>query len=214
MKYRIGIVDAHPIFRHGVKHLINNTEDLILDLEAESRTSTLSLLDTIELHVLLLSTNLPQTESIELARELFEKKLMTKIIVLSAYEEDWSLMFEMFAWRVAGYLSKKESSAIVIDCVRKCIRGELGWVSHQIEKAFQILPSNLGKLKYDLSPREQKILILLAYGASNRYISSELFLAEKTVKNKITELYEKIGVKKRSEVIAWAWQNGFFNKKK
>jgi DNA-binding NarL/FixJ family response regulator len=111
-----------------------------------------------------------------------------------------------------GYLVKDEHPRAIVDGVRAVARGEVwlsktvlgGLVEHSL-KGEAVTPTS------PVTPREMDVLRLVAHGRYNEQIASTLGIAEGTVKNHITNLYDKLEVHSRAELVAYAWQNGLVN---
>lgn len=204
----IVIADLHPIVRIGVRCLLKQTADLILLGEAAHAEEAVRLVEHLEPHVLLLGMNLPVTESLNVAEQVHEAALPVRILVWSALEEE-HYVFEMLARGVSGYLTKGASPERLLSALRQVASGEKGLLSAPVAARLRPpqAPDAIGLIS-GLSRRENEVLSLLAQGYDNEHIAERLYLSPKTVKNHITSLYDKLGVGKRAEVVAWAWRHG------
>lgn len=155
--------------------------------------------------LLLLGMNLPAGESLELARQLNEAGAPVRILVLSAYDEE-QYVFEMLAYGVAGYLTKDEPPETILQAIDDIAGGETGWLSPRI--AARLAKRRTPDIPLSLSRREQEVIRLIAQGATNLHIAETLHIAADTVKNHITNIYGKLGIRRRAEAVAWAWRHG------
>jgi DNA-binding NarL/FixJ family response regulator len=129
------------------------------------------------------------------------------VLILTAYcdPENVSGMLKAGA---RGYLLKEEEPDAVVQAVRALAEGRT-WISPLAVKALvEELPDGADTPAVDLSEREHDVLRLLAEGLDNPRIAETLSIAEGTVKNHVTNIYEKLGVHSRAEAVAWAWKRG------
>jgi len=199
---RVVVADFHPIVRIGVRCLLKQTADLSLLAEAANAEETVRLAENLEPHVLLLSMNLPVTESLKVAERLHGAASPVRILVWSALEEE-HYIFEMFARGISGYLTKVEPPERLLSSLRRVDSGEVGVLSARI--AARLRPPQAPEFVSQvsgLSRREREVLLLLAQGYDYEHIAERLYLSPKTVKNHITNLYDKLEVRKRAEAVA------------
>lgn len=205
---RVVVADFHPIVRIGVRCLLKQTADFSLLGETADAEEAVRLAEELEPHVLLLSMNLPVAESLKVAERLHEAASAARVLVWSALEEE-HYVFEMLARGVSGYLTKGESPERFLAALQRVARGEIGLLSARVAARLRPphAPETISQVS-GLSRREREVLGLLAQGYDNEHIAEQLYLSSKTVKNHVTNLYDKLGVRRRAEVVAWAWRHG------
>jgi DNA-binding NarL/FixJ family response regulator len=129
------------------------------------------------------------------------------VLALSAFADD-KYVYGMLQAGAAGYVLKEE--ALDVAAVRAVARGE-AWYSQQVmakvtawARGETVSPPGVA----GLTGREMEVLRLLARGWGNKRIAEELVISERTVKNHVTSIYAKLGVRSRAEAVAWAWEHG------
>jgi len=162
--------------------------------------------------VLLLDLELPGLSGVEVARRLRQDGPAARVLVLSAHDDEAHIL-GLLEHGAAGYLSKAEAPGSIVDAVRGVARGETGWFSQSVaatvaRAARERTRSTQADKLFTLTPRERQVLVLLARGHDNSRIAGELDISEGTVKNHITNIYDKLRVHSRTEAGAWAWRHG------
>lgn len=210
---RVLLADDHPVVRNGIRQLLEEAPDLAVIGEAADGATALQLVEGLAPDVLLLDMELPIVSGVEVARRLAVAGAPVRILGLSAYD-DPAYIFGLLNSGASGYLTKDEALTMVAEAVRGVAGGETGWLSrrvaarvmqrHQEQRARPDLPTESPAL----SEREDQVLRLAARGAANEQIAATLCLSTGTVKNHVTSIYSKLGVRSRAAAIAWAWQRG------
>lgn len=208
---RIVIADDHDLFREGLKQLLETVEDLTVVGEASTGKQAVLLVEMHRPDVVLMDISMPEMDGIEATEAIVARGLNTPVIVLTMYADDEYAIHAIRAG-AKGYLLKSSRSEEVIRAIRLAAAGgsaidpALGAV---LMREFQrLLNRSPGEAKQQLSSREQQFLELLVKGHNNRQIASELDLAESTVKNNLSALFQKIGVRDRTQAVLYAISNG------
>jgi DNA-binding NarL/FixJ family response regulator len=202
------VADDHPIVRDGIRQELAKHPDLRILGEATSGDEALQLTRELRPAVLLLDINMPGQRAPQVARAVAGLEHPPRILVLSAYG-DIEIVLEMMKAGVTGYVLKDEDPSRIVEGIRAVAAGET-WlsaaVSHGIARgAIRSLRSGP---QPKLTSREEQVLGLMARGISNDKIAGELSLTIGTVKNHVSNIYLKLGVRSRAEAVAWAWQHG------
>ncbi|CAN5186594.1 response regulator transcription factor [soil metagenome] len=206
---RVLLVDDHEIVRRGLKALLETEDDLTVVGEAGSVAEAVHRAGLDSPDVVVLDVRLPDGSGIEACREILSSFPDVEVLMLTSYADEEALMSAILAG-ASGYLLKRIDSKVLVDAVRRVGRGESLLDDEMVSKLFDRLrggkPTDplLGKL----SEQERKVLDLIAAGQTNRQITEELFLAEKTVKNYVSNLLTKLGMSRRSEAAAYAARVG------
>lgn len=154
--------------------------------------------------LVIMDVRLPDGSGVEACRDIRSGFPDVKVLMLTSYADEEALMSAILAG-ASGYLLKRIDSAELIESVRKVGRGESLLDPEMVTKLFSRLrggaPSD--PLLSKLSEQERKILDLIAVGRTNRQIAEDMFLAEKTVKNYVSNLLGKLGMARRSEAAAY-----------
>lgn len=194
---RVLIADDHPVWRHGVKTLLNAESDVVVVAEAADGEEALRALRAGEFDVAVLDMEMPGMTGVEVAQAVKAEHLPVRILALSSYD-DPSYVTGLMQNGAAGYLTKDQPPELIVEAVRAVARGQGRWfVSPAADPADA------------LSSRERDVLHLLAEGKSNGDIAGALFISENTVRSHLTTVYAKIGVASAREAVVWAWRTGF-----
>jgi DNA-binding NarL/FixJ family response regulator len=208
---RVFLVDDHPVVRQGIRSLLSSFSDIQVVGEADSSFVVASQMEPAQPDVLLLDIRLGGANGIEVARKLRREQPSVKIIILTTYD-DAEYLQQALAADVHGYLLKSASHEQLAEAIRAVHRGERllspPLVSKVMEQ-FGHLARIRSREESGLSDQELQVLREIANGANNRQIAERLFWSEATVKRKIQDIIEKLGVANRAQAIAEAIRNGW-----
>lgn len=207
---RVLVVDDHPIVRQGVRSLLSNCEDMELVGEAENASRALELAGQARPDVILLDIRMPGTNGIEAARALGRQNPDAKLLMLSSFDDD-EYVAQALQAGVQGYVLKSASDETLASAVRAAYRGERVLsppVMDRLVQQFTDLSREHALHQLGLTEEETRILSLLAGGASNPRIAAELYISETTVKRKLQDIFEKLGVTTRAQAAAEAVRRG------
>lgn len=202
---KVFLLDDHELVRRGLASLISNEEDLIVVGEAGTAREALELIPVCLPDVAVLDVRLPDGDGVEVCRELRSNYPTVSCLMLTSFAEDDALASAVLAG-ASGYLLKQIRGNDLINSIRHVGHGRSLISTSDSSKAFDLLRTNLqSKTKLEtLTSQENKILDLISQGMTNKQIAETLFLAEKTVKNYVSHLLAKLGMKRRSEAAAYA----------
>lgn len=209
---RVVLADDHPVLRSGVRSALDRAPGIEVVGEGSDGEDALRLAQELRPDVLLLDMEMPRKPGVEVARELTDAGSPVRVLALSAYDDE-EYVLGLLSTGAAGYLTKEEAPQTIVEAVRGVARGEEGWLSRratarvvrQTGRSAQGSPRVRAPM---LSERELEVLRLLAKGSDNTRIAAVLYISEGTVKNHITNIYAKAGLRSRAEAVAWAWQSG------
>ena len=201
---KILLVDDHEIVRRGIRGLLEGHEDLVVVGEAASAAEAVRRTGSDSPDLVIMDVRLPDGSGVEACRDIRSGFPDVKVLMLTSYADEEALMSAILAG-ASGYLLKRIDSAELIESVRKVGGGESLLDPAMVARLFDRLrggtPSD--PLLSKLSEQERKILDLIAAGRTNRQIAQDMFLAEKTVKNYVSNLLGKLGMARRSEAAAY-----------
>ena len=199
---RVFLLDDHEVVRRGLRELLESEGDLAVVGEASTAAEALARIPLHRPDVAVLDVRLPDGDGVEVCREVRSRHPEVACLVLTSYADDEALAAATRAG-AAGYLLKQVRGTDLVDAVRRVGRGE-SLLGPNAPHAPPERPAGPEEELGDLSPRERRILGLIAEGKTNRQIAAEVFLAEKTVKNYVSNLLAKLGMERRSEAAAYA----------
>ena len=208
---RVVIADDHDLFREGLRQLLASVDDVEVAGEASDGKQAVELVKLHSPDVILMDISMPEMDGIQATEVIVKNYPNTHVVVLTMYADDEYAIHAIRAG-AKGYLLKNTRSNEVIRAIRLAAAGgssidpALGPV---LMREFQrLLNSSPSNSKQQLTDRELRFLELLSRGRNNRQIADELDLAESTVKNNLSALFQKIGVRDRTQAVLYAFQNG------
>ena len=207
---RVLIVDDHAIVRQGVRSVLANHPDIEVAGEADSAAALFANIPSARPDIVLLDIRMPGQNGIETATRLKRDWPAIKIIILSTYDDD-EYLFGALRAGAEGYLLKSASPEVLADALRQVGRGErlLGpGLVDRVLRQFQDLAQEKTRLESGLSDQELEVLRLIAAGATNKEIADRLYWSEVTVKRKVQDILEKMGVANRPQAVAEAARRG------
>ncbi len=214
MPIRILIVDDQRLIREGIRTLLELEPDFVVAGEAEDGQAALDQYDAVRPDVVLMDVRMPRLNGVETTRRLRQRWPEARVIILTTFDDD-AYVFDGLRAGALGYLLKDVSAQELAAAVREVAAGGAliePSVARKVLAEFSRLtePARpaLEHLPEPLSEREQEILRLLALGANNRQIASQLFLAEGTVRNYVSTILDKLGVEDRTQAALRARELG------
>ncbi len=203
---RVLLVDDQALFREALATLLSVRDDIEVVGEAANGDEALRRAADLEPDVALMDLRMPVLDGIAATRRLRVEQPHVRVIALTTFDDDEDVFAALRAGAV-GYLLKDVSSARLVEAILAASRGESVLqpsVAAKVVARFAQLPADDGQprpqpLVVPLSERELEVVRLLAEGHSNREIADALFLAEGTVKNHVTNVLGKLGVRDRTQ---------------
>jgi two-component system, NarL family, response regulator DevR len=201
---RLFLVDDHEIVRRGLCELLEAQDDLEVIAQAGSIDEALAL-DLQGVDVAVLDVRLPDGSGVDLCRQLREANPELGCLMLTSFADSDALNASYLAG-ARGYVLKNVRGDDLITSIRRVANGEMLLTPEQIERARERLRRQITEdIRLEsLSPQERRILDLLSEGLSNREIADVMFLAEKTVKNYVSNMLAKLGFQRRTEAALFA----------
>lgn len=222
MQTRIAIIDDHELFREGVKRILEFEKSFSVVAEGEDGCEAVEIVEEYSPDVVLLDINMKNTNGIEATKQLIEAYPEAKAIILSIHDEE-AYVTHALKTGAAGYMLKEMDSDELIEAV-KVVAGGGSYihpkVTHKLIREYRRLANEQSRgTGYQqpevrvplhlLTSRECEVLQLLADGKSNRSIGETLFISEKTVKNHVSNILQKMNVNDRTQAVITAIKNGW-----
>ncbi len=204
----IMIVDDHSMIREGLKQLLELDGDMRVVEEASDGVECLEKIGTAKPDVLLLDINMPRMNGLEVLAKLKEKKIKTKVLVLTVHNEI-DYLLKAVEIGINGYLLKDSESSELKKAIVSVVDGE-NYIQPSLIPSLnaKMIQRDNDKDKIeDLTRRELEVLKLLATGNYNKEIAEELGISERTVKNHVSNIFKKIEVTDRTQAAVFAIRN-------
>ncbi|MGA7228760.1 MAG: response regulator transcription factor [Acidimicrobiia bacterium] len=201
---KVLLVDDHEVVRAGIRALLDSQDDMVVVGEAGTAEEGIRRVGYDEPDVVVLDVRLPDRSGVEACRDIRERFPDVKVLMLTSFADEEALMSAILAG-ASGYVLKRVKSTDLVGDIRRVGAGESLLDSDMTEKLFDRLRqgSKEDPLLGRLSKQERTIVGHIADGLTNKQIAEEMFLAEKTVKNYVSNLLTKMGMSRRSEAAAY-----------
>jgi len=202
---KVFLLDDHEVVRRGLRELFESEDDLTVVGEGATAQEALARVPSSKPDVAVLDVRLPDGDGVEVCRDLRSAMPELKCLMLTSYADDEALFSAILAG-ASGYVLKQIRGSDLVSAVRRVAAGE-----SLLDPALtrQVMERLRGENVEDerlarLTAQERNILELIADGKTNRQIADDLFLAEKTVKNYVSNLLSKMGFARRTEAAVYA----------
>jgi len=202
---RIVICDDHELVRAGLRTLLEPIPGYEVVGEAADAETAVRLCDELRPKVVLMDVRLPGRSGIEACRDIRSAHPETQVIILTAYADDEALFSSIMAG-AAGYVLKQIRGGDLVGAIRQVSEGRSlldPEVTARVLARLRGETTEATEPIEDLTPQERKILNLVAEGLTNRQIAERVYLAEKTVKNYVSNILMKLGLSRRAEAAAY-----------
>ncbi|MFE8696483.1 response regulator [Cytobacillus sp. FJAT-53684] len=220
---KIVIIDDHQLFREGVKRILDFEKSFEVVAEGDDGSEAVSIVGEYQPDVIIMDINMPNINGVEATRQLIEKYPDSKVIILSIHDDE-NYVSHALKTGACGYLLKEMDADALIEAVKVVADGGSYLhpkVTHNLVSEYRRLAlEESGQGKYIprveirrplhlLTRRECEVLQLLADGKSNRGIGEAIFISEKTVKNHVSNILQKMNVNDRTQAVVVAIKNGW-----
>ncbi|GGK33375.1 transcriptional regulatory protein DegU [Caldalkalibacillus thermarum] len=232
-KINILIIDDHTMFREGVKRVIEMNPDFEVVGQAGDGEEAMRLVEELKPDVILMDINMPKMNGVEATEEILRHSPDSKIIILSIHEDE-SYVFRTLQAGAKGYLLKEMDIDALSEAIRivheggayihprvtgklveefRRLKKQDGQETAKEEPLIRVTDPSELRDEYEilqlLTKREYEVLQLLAQGKNNKAIGEELFISEKTVKNHVSSILQKLKVQDRTQAVIEAIKNGW-----
>jgi DNA-binding NarL/FixJ family response regulator len=212
MAIKILLVDDQMLIREGIKSLLNLSDKVEVVAEAQDGSKVLGAIEKSAPDVILLDMSMPIMNGIDTLKMLAEQKITIPVIILTTFD-DHQLILQGIQEGARGYLLKDVSLETLIDgiqTVRDGARLIQPALTERLLQSVQENPSDFASVEplEPLSPKELEVLGLMASGCSNKEIAAALHKSEGTIKNHVSNLLSKLGVRDRTRAVLLAIEKG------
>jgi DNA-binding NarL/FixJ family response regulator len=219
-KTTVMLVDDHPLFRQGLRRVLEKEDDIQVIMEVADGEEALRQIKRVVPDVVIMDINLPHMNGLQVTRELKQAVPEVAVIMLTAYHDDEQIFHSVRAG-AAAYFPKEITPRRLIEAIRQVGKGNYviddevldkpevaNWLLTQFDKVAYIdgIPNEMFA---PLSPREMEILQHIAKGQSNKEVAYELGISRQTVKNHMTSILRKLAVNDRTQAALYAVKRGW-----
>ncbi len=199
------LLDDHEVVRRGVRDLLTSEPDIEVVGEAGTAESALARVQVLRPDVAVLDVRLPDGDGISVCREIRSKLPETACLMLTSYGDDQALLGAIMAG-AAGYVLKQTCGSDLVSAIRTVAAGRSTLDAHATQRVMDRLRDRMAAVDplSALSDQEKRVLDLVKEGLTNRQIAERMFLAEKTVKNYVSSLLNKLGMQRRTQAATFA----------
>ena len=206
-KKTILLVDDHEVVRLGLKSLLEHSDKFDVVAEAGTAREAVMMVERYQPDVVLMDIRLPGASGLEACHEITERWPNVRVVMLTSYAED-DMLFSAIRAGASGYVLKQIGAEGLISAIEAAYRGEAPLDPAVSQRVFQEVRRAVKEEEAaafaSLSQQEKYVLSLVSEGKTNREIAEALFLGEGTVRNYVSSILSKLGVKNRAEAAAYA----------
>jgi DNA-binding NarL/FixJ family response regulator len=203
---RLLVVDDHEVVRQGLVSLLDRREHFQVVAEAGTAAEAVEMARKFEPDLVVMDVRLPDGSGIEACREIRAEFPATRVVILTSYPDEEAVLSAIIAG-ASGYLLKQIRSRDLISALEGVGRGESlldpAVTEKVLDRVRRIATGTYTDEMAQLTQQEQKILLLVAEGKTNKEIASEVFLSDKTVKNYVSSILSKLNLERRAQAAAF-----------
>jgi DNA-binding NarL/FixJ family response regulator len=206
---RVLIADDQTLFRAGLARLLEEDDRIEIVGQATDGADALKQALKVKPDVVLMDLKMPNVDGIEATRQILAQLPLTKVLILTTFEADNHVIQALKAG-ARGYVLKDSDAAAIVSSIVAVVSGESVMAGAVANRVLEMLTgASTPKEFYDgLTAREVEILKLMATGMANKQIAFRLKISEKTVRNHVSNMYEKLGIYDRSQAVLYAVRKG------
>lgn len=219
-KTSVILVDDHPLFRQGLRRVLEANDDIEVIMEVADGEEALRMIKQLMPDVAIMDINLPHKNGLQVTRDLKQVAPEVAVIMLTAYHDDEQIFHSIRAG-AAAYFPKDVTPRRLVEAVRQVSQGNYvvddevldkpevaTWLLQQFDKVAYV-DGSPNDMFAPLSPREMEILQHIARGQSNKEVAYELGISRQTVKNHMTSILRKLAVNDRTQAALYAVKRGW-----
>jgi two-component system response regulator DevR len=203
---RLLVVDDHEVVRQGLVALLDRREHFQVVAEAGTAAEAVEMARKFEPDLVVMDVRLPDGSGIEACREIRAEFPATRVVILTSYPDEEAVLSAIIAG-ASGYLLKQIRSRDLVSALESVGRGESlldpAVTEKVLDRVRRIATGTYTDEMAQLTQQEQKILLLVAEGKTNKEIAAEVFLSDKTVKNYVSSILSKLNLERRAQAAAF-----------
>jgi DNA-binding NarL/FixJ family response regulator len=203
---RLLVVDDHEVVRQGLVSLLERREHFQVVAEAGTAAEAVEMARKFEPDLVVMDVRLPDGSGIEACREIRSEFPNTKVVILTSYPDEEAVLSAIIAG-ASGYLLKQIRGRDLVSSLESVGRGDSlldpAVTEKVLDRVRRIATGTYTDEMAQLTQQEQKILLLVAEGKTNKEIASEVFLSDKTVKNYVSSILSKLNLERRAQAAAF-----------
>jgi DNA-binding NarL/FixJ family response regulator len=203
---RLLVVDDHEVVRQGLVSLLERREHFQVVAEAGTAAEAVEMARKFEPDLVVMDVRLPDGSGIEACREIRAEFPGTRVVILTSYPDEEAVLSAIIAG-ASGYLLKQIRGRDLVSALESVGRGESlldpAVTEKVLDRVRRIATGTYTDELAQLTQQEQKILLLVAEGKTNKEIASEVFLSDKTVKNYVSSILSKLNLERRAQAAAF-----------
>ncbi|MEN6348146.1 MAG: response regulator transcription factor [Syntrophomonas sp.] len=203
---KVLIADDHVLVREGLRKLLELDENIEVMTEVGDGQGAINIARKAKPDIILMDVNMPGTDGIVATKVIKREYPAIKIIALTIYEDEE--VVEMVRAGVSAYVLKDVAGSELVDTIHRVMQGEIvihPRVANRLVRELNRSDSKKNEVR--LTKREKDVLDLLVKGNTNKEMADAMFISEKTVKNHLTSIFRKLGVKDRTQAAVYALKN-------
>jgi DNA-binding NarL/FixJ family response regulator len=206
---RVLIADDQTLFRSGLARLLDSDDRVTVVGEAVDGLDAVKLALALKPDVVLMDIKMPNLDGIEATRRIVTESPKTKVLMLTTFEADNHVIQSLKAG-ASGYVLKDSQAGAIVSSILAVVAGERVMASAVANRVLEMLTgATTPKEFYDgLTAREVEILKMVATGMANKQIAYKLKISEKTVRNHVSNMYEKLDIYDRAQAVLYAVRKG------
>jgi len=207
-KISIVIADDHPVFRAGLKYIIEQDSQMEVVAEAGNGIEAVSIIEELEPDIAVFDIDMPECNGIQAAKKLKDKKLNTKIIFLTMYSDE-TFFNDVMELGITGYVLKDNALNDILSAIKYAAQGKI-YITPEISGYFL---KREEKYKFsdlllkNITAMERRILTMIAENKTSKEIADELFISYKTVENHRSNICTKLNLKGSHALLKFAFEN-------
>jgi DNA-binding NarL/FixJ family response regulator len=210
MMIRLLLVDDQSIIRQGIKSLLESQPDFEVVGEAENGKQAISQVEALQPDVVLMDVRMPIIDGVAATKAITQQFPLVKVLILTTFDDD-EYITQGMRFGAKGYLLKDTPLEPLVNAIRSVHSGHTHFgpglferiMNPTVELTSAKISTRPPELE-ELTPREKEVLQLIASGASNREIAESLFIAERTVKNHVTNILTRLNLRDRTQAAIFA----------